>query len=158
MPLVNRDKDASEQREVYTTTVMYTLSGASAGIVNPGVSTANTFPLFTVPYPATIVTAGEAAYGLSGTPVHSLWIYRFAGGFTSIVCGQTMNVTAYGTSGGMFGGTLGYSLVAGVAATFPLQSGDQVVLYTQGANTATASSTVTVVVKALQDIKSHFSQ
>jgi hypothetical protein len=149
MAIVNRDLDSSQQRETYQCYVSGSASGISAGIVNPGVATGLTFPLCNIGFPAQLVAADCAAYGLSGTPVHSLWIYRFAGGFTSIAVGQTLTITAFGTSG-----VLGFSLFA--ATTFPLQSGDQLVLYTQGSNTAVANTTVTLVVKALQDIKTNF--
>lgn len=150
MALLNRDKDQSEQREVYNCNLNSVVSAiaASAGLVNIGVGTGLTFPLCTIPFPAQLMAVEEAAWGLSGAPVHSWWIYRFAGGFTSIAVGQTWTVTAYGTSGAW-----GQSLFG---ASWLLQTGDQVVLYTQGANTAVASSQHTVVVKALQDIKTDF--
>lgn len=148
MALVNRDKDTTEQREVYQAVLNGTPSGISAGILNPGLSTGSTFRVCTIPYPASLVAADNVVYGLSGTPVHSLWIYRFAGGFTAIAVGQTMAPTAFGTSG-----ALGWSLFG---ASWNLLAGDQLVLYTQGANSAVAEANVTCVVKALQDIKSHF--
>jgi len=149
MPLINRDKDQSEQREVYAINLTSSVNGASAGLTQPGVITGVTYPLCTIPFPATLVAVEEAVWGLSGTPTHSLWIYRFAGGFTSIQIGASLNPTAFGTSG-----ALACSLYA--AATYPLQTGDQLALYALGTNAACAQAQVTVVVKALQDIKSHF--
>lgn len=151
MALANRDKDTTEQRATFNAAIFGTASGVSAGITNPGLSTGTTFPLATIPYPGTLDAAESVVWGLSGTPVHSLWIYRFAGGFTSIACGQTLTVTAFGTSG-----AIGYSLIAGNASTFPLLAGDQIVLYAQGANSAVASAQVSLVVKATQDFKTHF--
>lgn len=148
MAICNRDLDPSQQRETFTAVLDRTPSGVSAGILNPGLATGQTYRVCTIPYPSTLVAAQNAVWGLSGTPVHSLWIYRFAGGFTSIAVGQTMAPTAFGTSG-----SLGFSLFA---ASYGLLAGDQLVLYTQGANSAVAESTVTCVVKALQDIKTHF--
>lgn len=148
MAIINRDLDPTQQRDVYTTNVSITASGVSAGIANPVLATGITYPLMTVPYPAQLVAAEEAAWGASGTPVHSLWIYRFAGGFTSIAVGQTLTVTAFGTSG-----ALGYSLFG---ASWLLQTGDQIALYTQGSASAVASTTITVVIKALQDYKTEF--
>lgn len=136
MPLVNRDKDQSEQREVYS-------------VISGAVATGVTLPLVNIPFPSTLVAVAEAVYGLSGAPTHNLWVYRFAGGFTAIQIGASYNVTAFGTSG-----VLSHSLYA--AATFPLLAGDQLVLNTVGANTSVASAQITVVVKALQDIKNHF--
>lgn len=156
MPVINRELDQSQQRDHYTTTLFGTPSGISAGILNPGVSTGTTFPLFVIPYPASIASVGEVAWGLSGTPVHSLWVYRFAGGFTSFVCGQTLTVTAFGTSGVLGGTTIGYSILAGTAATLPLQAGDELVLYAQGSNAACAQVQINMAVRALQDIKTDF--
>lgn len=149
MALVNRDKDVTEQINVWNKIVDATPSSISAGISNPGVATGNTYVLMTVPYPAQLMAAGSASYGTSGSPVHSLWIYRFAGGFTSIAVGQTLAVTAFGTSGYQ-----GFSIFAGVS--YPLQAGDQLVLYTQASNAAVAVTSVGLAVKALQDIKSYF--
>jgi hypothetical protein len=162
MAIVNRDLAASQQRETWQETVNTTTSGVSAGIANPWVATAQTYPLFNVPRPCQLVAAAESAWGLSGTPVHSLWVYRWLGasGFTSFPIGQTLTISAFGTSGmlygpggasGQFGG---FSLFA--AVTYPLQTGDQLVLYTQGANTAVNTATVTCVVQNLQDIKQDF--
>lgn len=160
MAIVNRDKDGSEQRLIYENSFYSDPSGISAGILNPGVPTGKTYPICTIPYPSTLDAANVAAWGISGTPVYSLWIYRFAGGFTSIVCGQTLTMTAFGTSGSLSGngvsGALGFSLIAANASTFPLIAGDQVALYTQGANSAFATVTVSLVIRATQDIRSNF--
>ena len=144
MAIINRDCDATQQRDVYTANVTGTASGISAGIMNPVVATGITYPLMTVPYPSQLVAAQSAVWGLSGAASHSLWIYRFAGGLTTIPVGQSLAVTAYGTSGSQ-----GFSLFA--AATYLLQAGDQIVLYTQVANTAVDKTTVTLVTKKLQD-------
>lgn len=151
MALANRDKDVTEQRATFNAAIFGTASGISAGITNPGIATGITFPLCTIPYPSTLDVAESVVWGLSGTPVHSLWIYRFAGGFTSIACGQTLTVTAFGTSGAQ-----GYSLIAGNASTFPLLAGDQIVLYALGSGAAVASAQISLVIKATQDFKSHF--
>ncbi len=148
MPICNRDLDVSEQTRTFQAVLNGTPSGVSAGVMNPGLSTGQTFRVCTIPYPAQLTAVDYAVWGLSGAPVHSLWLYRFAGGFTAIAVGQTMAVTAFGTSG-----VLGVSLFG---ASWQLLAGDQIVLYTQAANTAVAESTVTVCVKALQDIKNHF--
>lgn len=149
MPIINRDLDTSQQKECYVANLDRTPSGISAGILNPGLATAQTFVVCNVPFPATLVSIEESVYGLSGTPTHSFWIYRFAGGFTSIQVGASFNVTAFGTSG-----SLAHSLYA--AATFPLLAGDQIALYCLGTNAAVASAQVSVVVKALQDYKTYW--
>ena len=150
MALVNRDKDASEQRDVYQTSLEVTASGVSAGIANPGVLTGNTFPLFTATRPGQLVAVAAACWGISGTPNHSLWLYRFAGGFASIQMGNSLAPLAFGTSG-----TVSHSLMP-ASISYPLVAGDQVVLKADGANTAFAKVMMTCVVKALQDIKTDF--
>lgn len=150
MGIVNRTKDTTEQVVDFAVKVDSTPSGVSAGILNPGVSTATTFVLFNVPYPAQLLNAGVSYFGLSGSPSHNLWVYRFAGGFTSIQIGASLAVSAFGTSGHQ-----AWSILP-AATSFPLQAGDIVVLNTVGANTAVASATVTLCIKALQDIKKHY--
>ena len=138
MALVNRDKDASEQRETYVTNVAPTITGG-------------TYLLCQVAFPCQLVAVNHAAVGLSGAPNHSLWLNRFVvgAGITTIVFGNSLVVSAMGTSGPQ-------SFSLPLAATFPLQAGDVLLLSTAAANTNAASVQVTAVVKALQDIKTHF--
>ena len=150
MPLVNRDKDQSEQRDLYQSSITGTASGVSAGVMNPVVATGQTYPLCVISRPGQLIAAGTACWGISGTPNHNLWVYRFAGGFTSILVGASLAPTAFGTSG-----YVGYSMAA-ASISFPLQTGDQIVLNTTGSNAAFASVQIALVVKALQDIKSDF--
>lgn len=150
MPIVNRDLDSSQQRDVYQALVNGAASGVSAGIQNPGVPTGLTFPLCTISRPSSLVAAQVAAWGISGTPNHNLWVYRFAGGFTSIQVGASIAPTAFGTSG-----SLGYSILP-AATSFPLIAGDQLVLNTTASNAAFAQVTMTLVTRALQDIKTDF--
>lgn len=146
MALVNRDKDGTEQVAIFAAVLNSTPSGVSAGILNPGLSTGTTFRICTIPYPSKLIAAETAVWGLSGAPTHNLWIYRFAGGFTSMLVGATLAPTAFGTSG-----ALGFSIIGGVS--WPLLAGDQIVLYTTGSNTAVAEANVSVAIQALQDIK-----
>lgn len=151
MAIVNRDLDPSQQRSGVGINVVLTgpsFSGVSAGITAPGVATGLTFPLCSISNQSQLMAAANSSYGVSGSPVHSLWIYRFAGGFTSIAVGQTLAITAYGTSG-----VQGWSLFG---ASNLLQSGDQLVLYTQGSGAATATTCVNLVVRQLQDIVTNF--
>lgn len=148
MAIVNRDLDPSQQRWTFQQMINSTASGISVGFMNPGIATGFTYVICNIPCSSQLVAADESVYGLSGAPVHSLWIYRFAGGFTAIAIGQSQAATAFGTSG-----IQGFSLFG---ASWLLQAGDQLVLYTQGANTAVAAATVTCVVKALQDIRTDF--
>ncbi len=148
MAIVNRDKDASEQITVFERVLASSASGISALLVNPSVNTGLTFVLMSVPGPAQLSAASVSAYGVSGSPVVSLWLYRFAGGFTSIAVGQSLAVTAYGTSGAQ-----GMSLFG---ASWVLQAGDQLALYTQGSGAACEQICASVAIKALQDIRSSF--
>lgn len=150
MPIVNRDLDTTQQRDVFQCLVNGSASGISAGIQNPGVATGLTFPLATISRPGSLVAAEVAAWGISGTPSHSLWVYRFAGGFTAIQVGASIAPTAFGTSG-----ALGYSILP-AATSYPLATGDQLVLATAGSNAAFGQVTMTLVVRSLQDIKSDF--
>lgn len=150
MAICNRDLSSPQQRESYVASLTGTASAVSAGVMNPVVGTGVTFPLALIPSQSQLVAAGIAAWGASGSPVHSLWLYRFAGGFTSIAIGQTLAVQSYGTSGYQ-----GFSILP-AAVTYQLQAGDEIVLYAQGSASAVASAQVTLVVQNLQDIVSDF--
>jgi len=152
MAIVNRDKDASEQRDVVQVSLDRTASGISAGIMNPVVGTASTFVLLTATRPTQLVCGAFSAYGLSSTPNYQVWVQRFAGGITATQVGPSVAPTAFGTSG-----SIAWSALA-AAASYPLQAGDQLLLTSTGSNTASALLQVTLVTKALQDIKTDFGQ
>lgn len=139
MAIVNRDLDNTEQRE--------TLNGQIQAAV-----TGVTYCVAQVAYPAQLISAWVSGRGLSGTPHLSMWLHRFTpgSGFTSIVMGSTVALPSFGTSGGI---TFNVS-AAGV--TYPLQTGDQLVIYTQAANTAADQISSSLVVEALQDIKTAY--
>lgn len=140
MAIVNRDLDGTQQVETLVGQVSGTVSG-------------NTYCMATIPYPAQVIAASECAMGLSGAPNHSLWIQRFiaGSGVTSIAIGASMAAVAFGTSGGQ-----SFTLIS--AFTNLLQTGDLVLLSVDGANTAAKHVSVTLVVQALQDIKTSFNQ
>lgn len=139
MAIVNRDLDATQQVE----TLVGQVSSTSTGV---------TYCMATIPYPAQLIAASQCAVGLSGAPNHSLWIQRFVAGsgVTSIVVGASMVSVVFGTSGGQ-----SFSII-GTGASNLLQTGDLILLSTAAANTAAAHVSVTLVVQALQDIKSCF--
>lgn len=151
MAIVNRDLDPSQQSIVVEQTVYGGVAvSASLGLFTPGVATGRTYVIAEVPGPMQLVAAQAAAFGVSGSPAHSLWVYRFSGGFTSLgAIGQTLAVQGYGTSGAQ-----AFSLFAGTSIL--LQAGDLIALYTQGSNAAVDSVTVSLVLKATQDIKTSF--
>lgn len=138
MAIVNRDLDVSQQRDIITESFA-TVTGGTYGVA-------------VVPYPAQLLAAQTQSNGLSGAPNHSLWIQRFVAGsgITSINIGASMVITTFGTSGSQ-----GYTF-NGANTTYLLQTGDLVMLSTAAANTATLNTTVSVVLKCLQDIKSTF--
>ena len=151
MALINRDKDQSEQRECFTANLNISPAGISFAI--DGLITGVTLPMCNIPYPASIVAIDQTSWGLSGAPIHNVSVYRFiaGAGFTQFLVGGSLTVAAFGTSG-----IQSYTLLAGTSSTLPLLAGDQIVLNTLVSSTAVQQAQVTVVVKALQDLKSHF--
>jgi hypothetical protein len=151
MAIQNRDLDPTVARYTFQSTLNSCVNGASTGLTAPGLATGLTFPLCTISTQSQLIAAEEAVWGLSGAPQHSLWLYRFVpgAGFTTMVLGTTLAPTAFGTSG-----ALGFSLIGG--SSWLLLPGDQIFLKTDVANTAVAQATITLVTKALQDIKADF--
>jgi hypothetical protein len=143
MAISNRDLDNAQTRETIYACLGPVVTGA-------------TFLLGPIPYPAQVVAAQTASMGLSGAPVHALLISRFivGTGYTTIGLNATLTISAIGTSGPQ-----GYSTASfagsGASGT-PLYPGDDLILVTGAANTATANTSVAVVIKALQDVKTHF--
>jgi hypothetical protein len=135
MAIANRDLDASEQKHTINMTIAPTATGF-------------TYTICEIPYNSILRAAQMNCVGLSGAPNHSLWIQRFivGTGVTSIVVGNSLVATAWSTSGAQ-----GFSVSAGVS--YPLFGGDLILLSTAGANTATAQTTVALVIQALQDYK-----
>lgn len=150
MPICNRDLGSSQQRYVLNVKVNSTPSGISAGIMNPVVATSSTFVLANIDRPSQLVVGGVAAYGLSGAPNYQLWLQRFAGGITAIQIGASVAPTAFGTSGLITFSALPASI------SYPCQAGDQLLLTSTGANTASNELQVTLVLTSLQDILSDF--
>lgn len=140
MPIVNRDLDPnSQQRDFYTARVAPTATGA-------------TYALLVVPYPAQLIAAAQTATGLSGAPNHSLFLQRFVvgAGVTSNAIGMSLVASAFATSGPQ-----GFT-VLGAGGSLLLQANDVILLATAAANTNAADVSVTLVLRALQDIKSAF--
>lgn len=138
MAIVNRELDSSQQVVNLTATVMNTTVGGS-------------YALCVVPHPAQLVGAGIVSKGLSGAPNLSLWVERFiaGAGYTAINVGASLVAQAFGVSGGQ-------TFNVGGGVTTLLQTGDVLSLASAGANTAATHHTVTLALKALQDIKSQF--
>lgn len=143
MAIVNRDLDASQQKEA--------LQFNQVADVATGV----TMQCVQVPYPASLLGIQLAASGLSGTPTYSFGIGRFivGSGYTFITGGATtITARAMGTSG-----PVAASLASAGSSLLALQAGDVLTLVSGGANAAVKQLNVAFVVQALQDIKSYFS-
>lgn len=147
MPIVNREKDVSEQKETYMLTP---LAGGVGGSFIVGVgSTLNVGP---IPSPGTLAAVQVSCQGASVVPTSSLEILRFipGSGFTTISgIGASFAIPAIGVSG-----TLSVSLVAAGSTLLNLLAGDVIQMRT-GVNTCVGPM-MTVVVKKTQDIVSHF--
>lgn len=146
MAIVNRDKDPSEQRDVFTIKVGG-VSGGASGIIAAG----TTFALLPVPYPCELQSLRTYTQGASGSPVLSFFKSVYVSG-----AGQT--VYAMGVSGiplvnfasiGLQGASI---LPSAGSTTIQLSAGDVII-----ANNVTGAATeivVQLVVKKLQDIVS----
>lgn len=136
MAIVNRDKDATEQKDVYTKRLTSIVTGASV-MVDMVASAGILQGVFV------------GALGLSGSPVWQLNILRFAGGLTSIAVGTSaLTLQSFGTSG-----VQGFSGIAPQGSTLAIvQAGDVIQIVSSGANTAALEAVVVAVVKKTQDI------
>ena len=146
MAVVNRTKDASEQRRVFS---------AAAGAVATGV----TGIIAKVPWPCTLESGQIAAFGLSGAPNYTLTVNRFiagAGATAIVVATGTSNVpSAFGTSG--VAGTGASGIVMPWGSTLMALLPNDVIMYNSGvANAAVTGLSIDLVVRPTQDIKVHF--
>ena len=140
MALVNRDKDASEQKDVVR------------GLWQSQLSTGGTLMIGSLPYPCTLQSVEAGCAGISGAPQLIIRALRStSGGMTSIVLGISNMVLAnLGISG-----PLGYSGLAVPGSTLlSLQYKDVLTIEMAVANTAATSGVVEFVVKKTQDIVS----
>lgn len=140
MAIVNRDKDATEQKEF----IPIALSAVT--------TTGGTYMICAVPFQCEVKAIRLAAAGLSTVPVFEVEAYRFSGGVTinSSICTAT-SVGLFGTSG-LVSLTLG---TAGSTQVF-VDANSVLVLTVSGANAAAAQVSGTVVVQKLQDLVTYF--
>lgn len=139
MAIVNRDNDASEQREVVNHSQVLAAVGTSKMI-------------WVAPYNFEVVSVAASARALSGAPTVRVDLGKF-GGTASVSMMVALTVPVYGTSGAFVSASLaaaGSSFIQGAAK-------DALVLSVIGANTAADDLVLEVVVKKLQDIVTHFS-
>lgn len=132
MSIIDQNLDSSVRKELQTVVI---------GALATGVSSI----LAVVPYNAILQGVNVAAFGLSGAPVHSLSVYRNAGGLTSVGLGLTLTVQTFGTSG-----AIGYSIAPpGVS----LLAGDLLVQLSGVANTAITGEVLGLVWRSLDDVR-----
>lgn len=135
MAIINRSLDASQQ--------VYDVSAPLGAL-----ATTETHVVYVAPYPATIKQVKAALLGLSGAPQHALWLNRV--GFSGAVAAAAA-IPAVGTSG-----PIGLSLVAAGSSLLNLQAGDWLTVVTSVANTAVTDATYSLVLQAVQDIKTFY--
>lgn len=140
MSIVNRDLDPSQQIRIVDRQIDAAVTGTGATVV-----------LALAEAPCQVVAAGLKAFGLSGSPVWSLNIWRaLAGGPTLIGLGATVTVVP-GTSA-----VQGISITLGATASCFMQTGDLLLAVTGAANTAVTTANVNVTLKMTQDVRTFF--
>lgn len=146
MPIVNRDLDVSQQKEMLHW-VSHRASGISYGLgLGTGVTTFISGPM---PFPGTIQSAQAVAVGMSGAPEVTFSLYRPANGNTVIALGISNCVVINGLSAAV----TSYSGLAPTGSTLlNFQRGDIFMITTQVANTACTNLLVQMVLKKTQDI------
>ncbi len=136
MAIVNRDLAGSEQCHVIDKTIAALATGVTTLISM-------------VPFPAVVVAGSLKAFGLSGSPVYSVNLLRSsAAGLTLVGLGAT--ITA------IDGATFPQGISFTLGATVPIQQGDVLMINSGVANTAVTGMQLTLVIKALQDVRSYF--
>lgn len=133
MAIVNRSFDESEQQRDLHVNLEDTVTSTSDQV-------------YLAPHALEIQSAKACAEGLSGSPTAQLQIQRFVAGEgeTQIALGPALALQSVGTSGPQ---SFSFSSTA-------LQAGDQIVVAHAGTNAAVDQLSVSIVAKALQDIKS----
>lgn len=140
MAIVNRDLDASQQKDVINFR-----SGAA-------VATGASLNAAVIAFPCALQSVAAYATGVSNAMQVAFNIQRFAGGATVIALGvSNLVLVNFGTSG-----ILGFSGLAAPGSTLlNLQQGDVLNLVTSVANGNALDLVVNFVVKKLQDIVAH---
>lgn len=146
MGIINRTKEASEQRKVFSVQAGAFATGVTAIVAQ-------------IPFPCVLESGQIAAFGLSGAPNYALTVNRFipgAGATAFVVATGTSNVpSAFGTSG--VAGTGASGIVMAWGSTLMNLLPNDVVMVTSGvANTAVTGLSISLVVRPTQDIKVHF--
>lgn len=141
MAIVNRDLDASQQKE--TISAVYQ-NGTQ-------INTGSSLVIGVVPYPCLIQSVRVGTFGVSNAPGALFKVQRNASGITLLTIGSTSLIVNLGVSG-MFG----HSGIMGAGTTLlTLQTGDVITMDVTQANTYALGVVAQIVVKKLQDIVSH---
>lgn len=138
MAILNRDLDASQQKEVVRMTWPSQVSTGASLLIG------------ILPSLGVIQSMRAVAIGQSGAMEMSLYVARNASGYTTFPVGIS-NLVIPGASGGVGG----YSGLAAVGSTLlNVLAGDVLVATLAGANSAAAQLSVEIVIKKTQDIVS----
>ncbi len=155
MAIVNRDHDASEQRDWLSWSAGLPVQGATFTIANGSgyVPTGTTLFMFgPMPYPYVLQSIIAVTNGASGAPQLAPFVIRpLVGGATMLLFGISNMVVA--NSASLSTASLSYSGLAATGSTLLLgQRGDMICASTAVANTACTQLMVQAVVKRVQDV------
>lgn len=139
MAIVNRDLDASEQKQIW-------MRGFSTLTTTGG-----TYMAFIAPYAIELKDIYVSAKALSGAPTLTFYKMFFSGGASLVAASAALTVSAYGTSG-----IVRASLVAAGSTAIQLAANDVLVIQAAVSNAGMDDAVLTIVAKALQDIKAPF--
>jgi len=136
MALVNRDKDASEQKD----SVNITLRTVTNGV---------TIPVLVMPYPCTVQSVRAVCSGISGAPTIAFYKSAAAGITLEAIGISALVVASLGTSG-----VLGFSGLAAAGSTLLDFASNGVLTLISGGGTGAAFdyAVVEVCLKKTQDI------
>ncbi len=141
MAITNRSLDVSEKNRVIWANYGLTVTSKVLNVAM-------------IPYPCTLQAARLAVKGVSNSPTYQLKVDRFiVGAGTTTIAGGATTLTplAIGTSG-----ISSFVLAAAGSSFLSLQTGDVVTVTTAVANTAVDDLSISLVVQAVQDIKTSF--
>ncbi len=142
MSIINRTKDASEQKDLVVNMIE---AGTANGVI---------YPVYVAPRAQIVTDAKNMGLGLSGAATLSLFLNRFVvgTGAASYALGGALTVSAFGTSGYQT-----FSLPAAGNSVLALSAGDFITVKAGGGSSAAlASNMIEIVVQSIQDIKTWF--
>lgn len=146
MAIENRDLGTTQQRE----TIHCLVGQGASSLVGVGVTQA----IAIVPFPSYLAAVQVVGFGISGAPSANIDVTRYnAAGVTTI----TGAIAAYAV-GATVAAQNGATTVSAGSPLVNLQTNDILSFRLSGANTAFVTATVTLVLQALQDVKTHFNR